>query len=291
MKTYLAGAEVVEYARILTALRYPYRLCSYYNLLDKADEARREVLALAAADDGAQWIMDSGLFTFMFGSDKGKLTTFEDYLEYATRYVATAHQWGWKHALVECDVQRVLGVDETHKLREQVFDNCGLEVIYVWHIPEGEDGLRKLAATKSRIALSVPELRQVLGTGPSGGMKVRSALVHLLRICREAGPARVHLLGNTEAELMKLPADSSDSTSWEAGRFGDGYLYTSGTIKGASIYSAKWLAWEQWCKDEWPTEMLRIGEQCKTVAQQRYLTAAACSALGFYMFMEAHDGK
>jgi len=296
MRIFLAGADHDIYSRLLHELKYPHRLCSYYYL--STDSARQTVLDHAAA--GGEWIMDSGLFTLMFGADKGKLTTFEHYRDYALRYVEAMHDWGWKHAIVECDVQKVLGVEETFRLREEILDKSGFEVIYVWHIPEGEDGLRKLAATRKRIALSVPELRAVLGNGSyRGGSLVKKALIKLLRICRESGPAQVHLLGCTESELLRLPADTADSTSWEAiSRWGNGYVLKDGSLQGVSGYSPKYKAWAKWVQEHprWRdgfasnTEYLRTRKE-DNETQIDYVTKAGVGAATMWLLMEIINGE
>ncbi len=224
MRIFLAGSESVDHSEVLAALKYPYRLCSYLAMRD-GEKSRQAILQYA--NDGSEWIMDSGLFSFMFGSRKGELKTRQDYWAYAERYLREADEWHWPHVIVECDVQRVLDVGTCNDLRDQLFRKSGREVMYVWHLPEGEGGLRELASRELRIALSVPELRAVYsGGGFSGGQKVRAALIRLLAIIRESdGPAgqQVHLLGNTERVLLTLPADTCDSTSWiAAGQWGIG---------------------------------------------------------------------
>src|SRR5580698_7478014 len=142
VKIFLAGCDRAWFAPIPHLIGYPYRLCSYFYMKD-ANRACREVLA--TVNDGSEWIMDSGLYSFMFGAQKGTLTSFSDYKRYAMDYLAGVNDWGWNHAIVECDVQRVLGMSETQRIRDEVFRPSGREVIYVWHLPEGEAGLALLA--------------------------------------------------------------------------------------------------------------------------------------------------
>lgn len=268
MEIYLAGAETIQMSRTLHQLRYPYRLCSYFHIGKKRPDELME-----HAKDGSKWIMDSGLFSMMFGAHKNKLTTYDDFREYAQHYVQTMHDWGWEHTIVECDTQRLLGVEETYRLREEVFERCGLEVIYVWHIPCGTEALVGDAyMSRDRIALSVPEIRDVCG----GGAKTKAALIKLLSMSYRKGP-KVHLLGNTEMDLLSLEADSCDSTSWLAGvRYGRGAIYGSRRIQAVSIYSPKYRKWLEWCESVEP-DVYQWCQKQPDIERHRRLAASIIS--------------
>ena len=279
MEIYLAAAENGFAFRVLNWMRYPYRLCSYYSIVKagalKDGKRKRPDEMLESAQDGSKWIMDSGLFSFMFGAEKGKLTTYDDFRSYALRYVETMHAWDWKHCIVECDTQRLLGVEDTYKLREDVFDKCGFEVMYVWHEPCGVGALDTAQYTeRDRIALSVPEIRQLLGSATTGGVKTKQALIHLLSKCYGKGP-KVHLLGNTEAALLKLRADSCDSSSWiYAVTYGKGTIFTNGRVRQISIHSPKWKAWMDWVATVEPEAWKLAGESSDVDMYQRVLASA-----------------
>lgn len=250
MNIYLAGAENDEHAVVLRALRYPHRLASYFYLRNRS--ANGIDLFLRNSNGDGDWILDSGLFSMMFGSEQQGSFDYAMLSDYAKRYVADVKAWGWKHAIVECDAQKILGVKETERLRDEVFRPSGLEVIYVWHVPDGEEALARLARTEKRIALSIPELRIVTGgtfRNP-GGLPVKKMLIRLLSIIRANGNPRVHLLGSTEQSLVDLPAESSDSTSWLGpGRWGTGILYEPefNRCRPISKFSPRWAAWRAYC--------------------------------------------
>lgn len=267
MNLYMACNEGVEFSRVLHALEYPYRLSSYYGLQGDSKD-RAEIFAMSL--DGSQHIMDSGLFSLMFGADKGKLTKYEDFYAYASKYVESMIKWGWQHAIVECDTQIVLGMDETFRLREEIFEKCGLDVIYVWHAPEQLDGLREMAKKYTRIALSVPELRKY-------AVNTKSSLISLLRVIRETGASpRVHLLGNTEAKYMTLPAESGDSSSWiYCQSFGIGRLYNGKSVATPSIRSPRWRAWELACAKMYPAQFAKVAALQNPA---RAVCLAACAA-------------
>lgn len=285
MDVYLAGCENYQFDQVLEHLEYPFRLSSYLHFRDEAESKKRDLQRMNRTR--CRRIMDSGLFSFMFGAAQGALKNFDDYLAYAKQYVAFMQQEGWRETIVECDVQKVLGVKETFRLRDEVFRPSGFEVMYVWHIPEGEDGLRELARTEKRIALSVPELRQVYSTNE---MTLWRKLLRLIKIARDAGNAKIHLLGNTVVKLLTLPADSADSTSWlSSGRFGVGYIYRpGGGLEQASIYSPKWAAWLAYAKKMIPQAYVGLGDEvyAQTEKGKKYYGNCLASALAFKLLMQ-----
>lgn len=295
MRIHLASAENPEWSGILRDLRYPFRLASYYYLRD--NEANRAAVLADAEDPGSHWILDSGLFTLMFGADKGKLTTYDHFRDYALRYREEVERWGWRHPIVECDVQRLLGPEECARIREEVFSDYAGEVIYVWHLPDGLDGLREIARTKSYIALSVPELRIENKVPSAGGPIVKRALVDLLNVIKQVGSPKVHLLGCTESALLRLPAYSADSTSWySAGRFGTAYVLERGDLRSVSAYSPKYEAWRRWVvgHERWAEGFAEIRRRLvdgeKTEAALGYFENMGVGAATFQIMMDVVNG-
>ncbi len=222
-------------AKLILALMagHPYRLVSYFYAARLPDPGA----VLRSLVDGRpqNLIIDSGLFSFMFGSEQGKLpSTYEAYRDYTLRYIDKVQGWGLDGCtLVESDTHRLLGMDATLRLREE-FAPLGSRVMYVWHQPEGLDGLVKLARERDYIGIGLPELRVIAsgGKAPIG----QSSLV--TRMCKDllkrvhdgcdGKPPRIHLLGCTVQDLMETRlAWSCDSTSWLSGvRFGNGCVWT-----------------------------------------------------------------
>jgi len=296
MRVYLAGTEPMP--GTLSWINYPYRLCSYLQL--KGQEKQKEYF-LESSQDGSEWIMDSGLFTFMFGAGKGKLRTYDDYKRYAETYVQDILDMGWQHEIVECDVQRVLSVEECHRLREEVFEQCGLPVMYVWHIPEREGGLRAMAEKYDRIAISIPEFREVFAKPENqvhgASMQVRSATLRALSIIRQAvDQPRVHLLGNTSLSLLKMhaPAFSSDSSSWiYAYSYGLGFIWGGEKLTQASVHSIKWTKWCEWCRQRFPEAYAQIDRQRGEVSDKAITNAITgmSSAISYMFMMEKINGE
>lgn len=266
-------------------------LCSYWYM--RGNQRPKELMYM---DDES--IMDSGLFSLMFGSEKGTLPeTFEAYEEYTKQYLEDVDKWGYKGFLVESDVHRLLGMDAVHRLRE-LYEPFGNRVIYVWHMPEGRDGLRKLAVERDYIAISVPELRMISSKGNAtlSTIKVVPGLLNeIADACSKAGVRmpRVHLLGGTVKSLMQgILAYSSDSTSWLYGvRKGKATIYTP--ARGISQVSIRSDAHEQflnYVSENYPQVVKHAKAQNSPSMQHCFLNmAVTATAYRIYQdWLDAH---
>jgi len=239
VRIYFAGGG---FDNITEAIGHPWKLNSF---LEVGPKMGREI----ALKSPESTIIDSGLFSFMFGTKKGQIPpTFEAYRDYTRRYIDTLDAYGYRGILVECDTHKLLGMDATFRLREE-FAPLGDRVIYTWHAPETLEGLIKLAKEKSYIALSVPELRILAGgTAKTGNTtNVLKLLQYLRRHVPAAQWPRIHLLGCTVPTLMETNlAWSCDSTSWIATTmYGVGFVYEgSGRLKR---YDYRGPEFAKWC--------------------------------------------
>lgn len=161
------------------------------------------------------YILDSGLFTLMFGSLKGKKD--ESYLnkwyECLTDYVLYENYTG---TMVEVDCQKVLGVEKAWEYRIKMQNKVPNRIINVFHFEDGQKGLDRLIEFSDYIALSVPELRFI---------KKKEYLYELACYIKNKKPnIDIHLLGFTEKTNLKKFSfcSSCDSSSWISGvRYGD----------------------------------------------------------------------
>jgi len=164
-------------------------------------------------------IMDSGLFTLMFGAQAGKRD--EAFLtEWQERLCNFVNTNKLDVTCVEVDAQRVLGVEEAWKFRTKLRDMLpNNRQINVFHIPDGKKGLDRLIEFSEYIAISVPELRLFKGKSYKEDVYKLSCYI------KNRKPAiDIHLLGCTEDGLLKRCSfcTSSDSTSWvSCVRFGN----------------------------------------------------------------------
>lgn len=159
-------------------------------------------------------IQDSGLFTLMFGSQKGKKDEslinkwYDKMVEFTLENSSGA-------TCVEVDCQKLLGVEKAWEFRERLRNDIPNRIINVFHLEDGEHGLDRLIEFSDYIAISVPELR-------FAGKK--DYVYPLAKYIKRKKPSiDIHLLGCTELELLRKCkfCTSADSTSWVAGkRFG-----------------------------------------------------------------------
>lgn len=238
--------------------RHPYRLVSY--LYAQAMPDPGPVLRALVGGHARNMVMDSGLYSFMFGSERGKMpSTYEAYRDYTRRYLDDIVKWGVDCFLVEADTQRLLGMEATLRLREE-FAPLGSRVMYVWHQPEGIDGLIKLAQQRDYICLSIPELRMIASGGKTalgGSTGAKRLCDDLLRRVHNAcagAPPRIHLLGCTVEVMMETRlAWSCDSTSWLSGvRFGNGVIWTHEGLHPVGLRSERFVRFQQLAMDAHP---------------------------------------
>ena len=170
-------------------------------------------------------IMDSGLFTLMFGADKGKKQTRQSLEEWQDKTAEFVRQNDLKCTCVEIDCQKILGVEEAWYFRERmkkVMPNN--RHINVFHLEDGKYGLDRLIEYSDYIAISVPELR-------IHKSKTYKQDTHKLAcyIKNKKPQIDIHLLGCTEKGMLEQNSfcTTSDSTSWIAanryGRIGSKY--------------------------------------------------------------------
>ena len=105
-------------------------------------------------------IMDSGLFTLMFGAKKHEEQTIETLTAWQDKTAKFVSQNNLNCTCVEIDCQKVLGVEEAWYFRERmkkVMPNN--KHINVFHLEDGQKGLDRLIEFSNYIAISVPEMR------------------------------------------------------------------------------------------------------------------------------------
>lgn len=161
-------------------------------------------------------IQDSGLFTLMFGSQKGEKDEalmnrwYDALVEYTLENSAGA-------TCVEVDCQKVLGVEKAWEFRQRMRNDLpNNRILNVFHLEDGMKGLDRLIEFSDYIAISVPELRH------AGKKKYVYTLATYIK--NKKPEIDIHLLGCTELALLKQCnfCTSADSTSYIAGkRFGN----------------------------------------------------------------------
>lgn len=286
MRVHLAGACGEKFSSAVGVTGHPWALISYLDL--EGSNFNRKLLGRV---ERGSMIVDSGLFSFMFGTRQGEIpATFEAYRDFTRRYLDDLDSVGYTGLLVEADTQKLLGLDATMRLREE-FESISNRVIYVWHAPETIAGLEVLAKTRSYIALSVPEIRLISGGTFSTGSTtaVWKLLSHINKVCGDDYP-RIHLLGCTQCDLMETPlAWSCDSTSWLSGvRYGQTFRYDGGNRLVSDPNNAPAsVRWQQ-------RALKRYGDQLPVIsggADQNYVASLIANATAFadyQRWLDAH---
>ena len=217
IKVHLATTEIISQGIAAIAGKSNYGLGTafpfVYELFNKGKTNDKKTIVRMAKNFN-HYILDSGLFTLMFGALKGKKD--ESYLnkwyECLTDFVLNEE---YKGTMVEVDCQKVLGVEKAWEYRIKMRDKVPNRIINVFHIEDKQKGLERLIEFSDYIAISVPELRFC-------GKK--NYLNQVANFIKSKKPSiDIHLLGCTERQKLKELSfcSSSDSSSWISGiRYG-----------------------------------------------------------------------
>ena len=158
-------------------------------------------------------IVDSGLFTLMFGAKKDQKLEYSDLYDWMERLAQFANENHVNNASwVECDSQKLVGAERTWDIRRDFERMMGdREVINVFHLEDGEDGFDRLVKHARYIAISVPELRIAR---PKRYKQIASTLARRARMLKPE--IKIHLLGCTEVGMLRENqfVTSADSSSW-----------------------------------------------------------------------------
>lgn len=209
LKVHFAGGEDIELHRLIhDKAQINYHLFTIYPFIRKKQKNDfnfvREMEKISSHS-----IMDSGLFTLMFGAEKGKKSV--QFLEnWTNKIIEFVSETNYKGTLVEVDCQKVLGVEKAWDFRQQLKKSLpNNRHINVFHIEDGQKGLDRLIEYSDYLAISVPELRFI---------KKKEYLYELYNYIKNRKPEiDVHLLGFTEFKALEKykSATSCDSVSWK----------------------------------------------------------------------------
>lgn len=227
IKIHFAATENVNQFNALYGLGSKYSLYTVYPFLERILFKKAKHPLIPCQFKGNEFeipkfiiknskhtIQDSGLFTLMFGSQKGnKDKKFLD--SYCDALIDFTNEFGKGSTMVEMDTQKVLGVESAWEYREKISKKCNNRMINVFHIEDGQKGLDRLIEYSNYIAISVPELR-------FSGKK--NYCISLANYIKNKKPSiDIHLLGCTEMKIVQHLkfCSSSDSSSYTSGvRYG-----------------------------------------------------------------------
>lgn len=216
LKVHFAGLENQDFAQILHEVsNINYSLFTVFPLI--ADKVGIKPMKMKTCTNNSalylqkashHTIMDSGLFTLMFGAHAGKrdATFINKWYELIVEFVLENK---YKGTVVEVDCQKILGVDKAWEFRRRMKKDLPNNQINVFHIEDGQKGLDEMIEFSDYIAISVPELRV---------LHKKEYTERIANYIKSKKPnIDIHLLGCTENKLLKKLnfCSSSDSTSWQ----------------------------------------------------------------------------
>lgn len=241
IKVHFAGLENEDFAQILNKISgvnyslftvFPF-IAHHVGIKPMKMKTCTESSVHFLQDNTNHTIMDSGLFTLMFGAHAGKRD--EKFIEKWYHLIVNfVNENQYRKTLVEVDCQKILGVEKAWEFREKMKkDLPNNRQVNVFHFEDGQKGLDRLIEFSEYIAISVPELRAI------GKKNYTEKIAHYIK--NKKPSIDIHLLGCTENKLLKSLnfCSSADSTSWQqVNRFGvlkynDGVKTLS--IKNSSI--------------------------------------------------------
>lgn len=216
MKVCLAGLENDAHANIIHEQGIPNGLWSCFRLafrrFKNARISSKIKMPIIERLHYETKIMDSGLFSLMFGKYRELCTNENDVLRWYDAMIETIYEHDIRSTIVECDCQKITSPQFAWKLREKMRNDLpNHEIINVFHLEDGPAGFERLIEFSDYVAISVPELRIAYGKHHIEkmiplGMKVISK------------NKKLHYLGFTSFQSIHKCrfATSCDSTSWIA---------------------------------------------------------------------------
>ena len=247
VKVHFAGAENFEFAWIAhdAGVRYflftvlPFIMDQFDIKWGRITCAKHKLPYKELPSIANYVIMDSGLFSIMFGACKDVKPDEKFIRRYKDAIVNFVLENNLQNlTCVECDCQKLLGVDVAWDLRKQMREQLpDTRIINVFHYEDGRKGLDSLIDFAEYIAISVPELRIVKPK------TYKEDTYRLASYIKERKPEiDIHLLGGTEYEMLRRCkfCTSADSTSWlSVNRFGRILGYKTSQIKATKVDDLK----------------------------------------------------
>lgn len=226
IKVHFAGMEKYSYSRIAKECGVHYVLftvfgfiCHKFNLKSIGDIPKCDHIDTVKylQNNFKHVIMDSGLFTLMFGAQSGKKD--KKFLEkWQNSLIEFVQNRNLSCTVVEVDCQKVLDPQSAWEFRKKLRDALpNNRQINVFHLEDGQKGLDRMIEFSDYMAISVPEIRI------HRRKTYKEDVYQLSQYIKNKKPdIDIHLLGCTEKAILKKChfCTSSDSTSYQStGRY------------------------------------------------------------------------
>lgn len=241
MKVHFAGLESTDFAAVvLEGAGVRYSLFSVLAFIGNSMGVKamrmsnhKVEVCKYLTDNSVHTIMDSGLFSLMFGAHAGERS--EKFIsEWQNKIVEFVIENKYIGTVVEVDCQKILGVDIAWKLRKRLRKQLQHNTLMnVCHIEDGKKGVDRMIEFSDYISISVPEYRA------AGVKNLPEYIYRKASYIQSKKPSiKIHLLGCTQSSIMQKCkfCYSSDSTSWLAiNRYGFGiYMNKHGEFMKAN---------------------------------------------------------
>lgn len=210
MKVHFAGQDDLSRVDPIKKAGINYVLCTFFKIrkLNKTD-IKKFIIIL---NSYKHTIIDSGLFTLMFGAEKDSYISEQFIIDWQNEYANLINDNNYKYSLVECDVQKKISPEFAWEMRKRFKKQCpNNTILNVYHLED--ENPDKLIDFADYICVSVPELRFNV---------LKKDLLKITRYISQKATSKgkkVHLLGCTDLKMMKefQYCYSCDSTSWFSG--------------------------------------------------------------------------
>lgn len=183
------------------------------NVLESFYYLRKNAEFMKLVPQLGSFLLDSGAFTFMNGAHVGSI----NWDKYVEEYASFINRFDVK-LFFELDIDSIVGLKETERLRGKLENLTGKKPIPVWHRMRGKDNFIKMCCDYPYVAIGGIVTKEIPRE------KYEQAFPWFIKTAHEHG-AKIHCLGYTSvANLKRFHFDSVDSTAWLYGNRG-GYLY------------------------------------------------------------------
>ena len=220
LKFHFAGAEQLALSVVLANTNVSYCLWSCYQFiapkigitaLPQIAGMKNYCVPKEIEKRFKHTIMDSGIFTLMYGAQAGRKD--EAFLDQWYRLlVEFVLENALQSTIVEVDCQKILGVEAAWKYRERMKNDLpNNRQMNVFHFEDGIDGLKRLIDFSDYISLGISEWK-------NGGFEDwRDAVYRTVSFIKERKPEiDIHLLGTSDWRLLKQCGfcTTADATSY-----------------------------------------------------------------------------
>lgn len=166
------------------------------------------------------FLLDSGAFTFL-NSKKGSKVDFEKYADAYADFIKNNKI----HKYFELDIDSIIGLRETERLRSRIEKRSGVPCIPVWHKNRGKEYFVSMCKEYEYVAVGGIVTREIPKDLYQRMMPWFIATAHKHN-------TKIHGLGFTNTDMLrKLCFDSVDSSTWTCGRrYGEAAWFYNGQI-------------------------------------------------------------